>query len=98
MADEVITNLEEAAVVAVEVPVIIAADAVEGEAEKILPHLPLDQALGLAPVETAFSKVEREIETWFNDLRGNLQGLETETHNKLFAAKEALKARLTAIL
>ena len=41
---------------------------------------------------------EQEIETWFNDLRQNLRELDTEVHNKLFAAKEALKAKLTAIL
>jgi hypothetical protein len=41
---------------------------------------------------------EQEVETWFNDLRQNLRELDTEAHNKLFAAKEALKARLTAIL
>jgi hypothetical protein len=40
-----------------------------------------------------------EIETWFNDLRGNLNSvLDTEAHNKLYAAKEALKVRLAAIL
>jgi hypothetical protein len=83
MADEVITNLEEAAAVAVETPVLDA----EHEAQATE-----------AKAETAVAKVEREIEIWFNDLRGNLQGIETETHNKLFAAKEALKARLTAIL
>jgi len=83
MADEVITNLEEAAVVAVEVPVVDA----EQEAQAVE-----------VKAETTFSKVEKEIEVWFNDLRQNLQGLETATHNKIFAAKEALKARLTAIL
>jgi hypothetical protein len=40
-----------------------------------------------------------EIETWFSDLRVNLNSvLDTEAHNKLYAAKEALKARLAAIL
>jgi len=40
-----------------------------------------------------------EIETWFNDLRQNLNSvLDTEAHNKLYAAKEALKVRLAAIL
>ena len=41
---------------------------------------------------------EKEVETWFNDLRQNLTALDTEIHNKLFAAKKELKARLTAIL
>lgn len=48
--------------------------------------------------ETSLQRVEREIETWFTDLRQNLSALDTETHNKLYAAKEALKELLTAIL
>ena len=55
-------------------------------------------------VETATPAAEpakwvTEIETWFNDLRQNLNSvLDTEAHNKLYAAKEALKVRLAAIL
>ena len=53
-----------------------------------------------APVEEAAPTIqawEHELETWFNDLRHNLSDLETETHNKLFAAKEALKVKLAAL-
>jgi hypothetical protein len=87
MADETNTDapttLTEAVEIVAEVPVVETEQAAEEVEVK---------------AETTFGKVEREIETWFADLRGNLQGLETETHNKIFAAKEALKARLTAIL
>lgn len=51
-----------------------------------------------AKAETVADRIEREVETWFNDLRQNLAGLETETHNRIFALKEALKARLRAHL
>jgi hypothetical protein len=87
MADETNTDapttLTEAVEIVAEVPVV--------ETEQAAQEVEVK-------AETAFGKIEREVETWFNDLRANLQGLETETHNKLYAAKEALKARLTAIL
>jgi hypothetical protein len=71
----------------------------DGVTDTALPNLPLDQALGLAPVPDKLQTVNAEIETWFNDLRGNLNSvLDTEAHNKLYAAKEALKVRLAAIL
>lgn len=43
---------------------------------------------------------EETVETWFNDLRGNLSGhgLATEVHNTLYTAKEDLKARLRGLI
>lgn len=43
-------------------------------------------------------QVEQHIEIWFQDLRRNLAGLETEAHNKLFNAKEELKQRLRGLI
>jgi hypothetical protein len=40
---------------------------------------------------------EKEVETWFQDTRLSFPHLETEVHNQLFAAKEALKARLRSL-
>jgi hypothetical protein len=41
---------------------------------------------------------EQAIEVWFQDTRLSFPYLETEVHNQLFAAKEALKARLRGII
>ncbi len=48
--------------------------------------------------EGTIAKMEREIEIWWNDVRANAANLDTETHNKLHETKEALKARLRALI
>lgn len=37
-----------------------------------------------------------EVEMWFQETRQDLAHLDTETHNRLYAAKERLKAKIAA--
>jgi Skp family chaperone for outer membrane proteins len=76
-------NIAEAVVIAAAVPVV---DAVEKTGEVA------------AATVAAGKSWEREVEVWFNDVRANLTNLDTEAHNKLHELKEALKARLRALI
>ena len=58
-------------------------------------------AVPIVAVEEAkveMSAWENTMEIWFQDLRLNLIGMETEFHNKLFTAKEDLKQRLRGLI